>query len=100
MKKLEEKENTLFLDFYAGKHGTPIARTSEGKTCLLNIENCKKKKVYVHVGEQWKCQVDEEKENKVIVTPINMTLDAKENEYFFREKAKILGTKFDKVTIK
>ena len=82
------EEQILFLDFFEGRNGKPISRTKEGKICLLNFENCKKNKVYVHVGEQWKCRVDIEEEKKIIVTPIHMTLDAEEQGYFIQQEAK------------
>lgn len=94
MTQEKEEKQILFLDFFEGKKGTPIARTPEGKICLLNFNNCKRNRVYVHSGEQWKCEVDIEEEKKLIVTPINMTLDAKESEYFAVEKAKLLKDKY------
>ena len=97
---MKEEKQTLVLDFFAGRNDKPIARTPEGKVCLLNFERCKRNKVYVHVGEQWRCEVDSEEEKKIIVTPIHMTLDAEEMGYFVKEEAKLLKGKFDKVTIK
>ena len=92
--KEEQEEGIIFLDFFEGRNGKPISRTPEGKICLLNFNNCKKNRVYVHVGEQWKCHIDVEEEKKLIVTPIFMTLDAKDNEYFAAEKAKLLKDKY------
>ena len=66
MKEEEQnEEGIIYLDFFEGRNGKPISRTKEGKICLLNFANCKKKKVYVHVGEQWKCHVDSEEERKL-----------------------------------
>ena len=93
MKIPETNETILFLDFFPGRNGKPVARTESGKICLLNFAECKKRKVYVHDGEQWRCRVDEEHEKKIIVTPLAMTLDAEENGYFIKEKAKLLADK-------
>lgn len=91
--KTESNENILFLDFFPGRNGKPVARTESGKICLLNFEECKKNKVYVHEGEQWKCRIDEEHEKKIIVTPLAMTLDKEESGYFMVEKIKLLAEK-------
>ena len=89
--KEQEEPKTLFLDFFEGKHGKPVSRTEGGKICLLNFAECKRTRVYVHPGEQWKCRVDSEEEKKIIVTPLSMTLDAEENGYLISERAKLLA---------
>ena len=93
-KETTPEPKTMFLDFFKDKYDIPISRTEEGKICVLNIPECKKSKVYVHEGEQWKCRSNEEQEKKIIVTPLHMTLDAEENGYLIAEKAKILGEKY------
>ena len=99
MKNQEEKQ-TLVLDFFEGRNGKLISRTEEGKICLLNFEGCKRNRVYVHAGEQWRCEVDSEEEKKIIVTPVHMTLDAEESSYFIKEKAQLLDGTLGTVTKK
>lgn len=83
-------DEQVILTFYKGKDGRTIARTTQGKICLLDIPYCKENKIWVNEWEDWKCGIKINKENVLIVQPINRLLTAEENKELFEIKAKEL----------
>jgi len=57
---------TLTLTFFRGKKGDVVSRLPNGKLALVNRKSNKKPKD----GEKWLCQLDFEKPNFAVVTPI------------------------------
>lgn len=93
MKK--EEPESVYLDFFIGRTPVPIARNKEGKICLLNITECKKRKIYVNAGETWRCEIEKEEEKKCFIIPIVKIFSKEENDYFIKEKTKLLKLKYN-----
>lgn len=88
------EQDQLILTFIEGRNGRIIARSNEGKTCLLDFAYCKQNKIYVKFSETWRCAVKEEKEHSIIVQPITRTLTAEENEKLLGSKVEELKNKY------
>jgi hypothetical protein len=96
LKRKKMEQDQLILTFYIGNNGRTIANNQNGKICLLDIEYCKKNKIYVKAGEDWRCAISIEKEHVLIVQPITRTLTAQENEQLFEIKKNELSEKYKK----
>jgi hypothetical protein len=92
--RIMEKQEEITLTFLKGRDGKTIARTESGKICLLDIPYCKAQNVYINESETWRCAVKEERENCVIVQPIQRTATAAENEAVIANKVDGLRDKF------
>jgi hypothetical protein len=89
-----EKQEELTLTFIKGRDGKTIAKTDEGKICLLDIPYCKASHTYVHEFEDWRCAVKEVKDNCLIVQPITLVTTSEENHELMGVKLDDLKSKF------
>lgn len=94
--KHKRKMEDIVLTFYKGETGKIIARNKEGKICLPDIPYCRKNKIYLQAGEDWRCVITSEKPSVLIVQPVNRVLTAKENEKLFEIKAEELKDKYER----
>jgi len=84
----------LALDFVPGNKDVPIAKTFDGKICILDLNYCKKNKVWIKVGETWRCKVVTEEDKKIIVQPLYILFSIEENEMLFKSKTEALKEKY------
>lgn len=92
--KTMEKQEEVILTFVRGRDKRIVAKTDAGKVCLLDIKYCRENNFFVKENEDWRCSVREEKENCIIVQPIERTATATENLGIFNEKMEALKAKF------
>lgn len=92
-----EKQEQLILTFLKGRDCRTVARTNEGKICLLDIPYCKENHIYVKEGEDWRCAVKEAKQNALIVQPITRLLTAEENADIMGGKLSELADKYKNI---
>lgn len=97
LKRKKMEQDQLILTFYKGDNNRTIAKTTQGKVCMLDIAYCKENNIYVKWGEDWRCAISKEMEHKIIVQPITRTLTAEQNQQLFDQKATDLKKKFDPV---
>jgi len=90
---LFQDEYQLALDFIPGNRDVPIAKTFGGKICLLDLDFCKEKKIWIKVGETWRCRVTHEEDKKIIVQPLYILLSIEENDAIMKLKLKALKAK-------
>jgi len=91
-----EKQKELVLTFIKGRDGNIIAKTMEGKVCLIDTSYVKENGIIVLENEDWRCSVKEEKKACLIVQPINRITTAAENEAIYDKKINELKNKFAK----
>jgi hypothetical protein len=91
-----EKEE-LILTFVKGRDSRTVARTNEGKICLLDIPYCKENHIYVKENEDWRCAVKEVKQNAIIVQPITRVVSAEENAEIMGNKLSELSDKYKNI---
>lgn len=89
-----EKQEELILTFMKGRDSRTVARTSEGKICLLDIPYCKENHIYVKENEDWRCAIKEVKQNAIIVQPITRLVTAEENTDIMGSKLSELADKY------
>lgn len=89
-----DKQEEITLTFIKGRDGKTIARTAEGKVCLLDIPYCKANNIYVHEFEDWRCAVKIDKEKALIVQPITRVVTSEENHELMGKKIDGLKDKF------
>jgi hypothetical protein len=88
-------EKSLELTFTESeKTKKPIARTTDGKICILDFNTIKSKKV--KAGETWSCEIISNDINKTIVKPIDLLITAEQNKVIFDAKLMELKSKFSK----
>jgi hypothetical protein len=79
LKRKRKMTDSIRLTFYEGREKSCIARSNEGKVCLLDVAYCRKNRIYVKFNEVWRCAIKEEKMKYIIVQPISRLLTAEEN---------------------
>jgi len=88
-------EKRLELTFTESeKTKKPVARTTEGKICILDFNTPKSKRV--KSGETWSCEIISDDIHKAIVKPIDLLITAEQNKAIFDAKLMELKSKFSK----
>jgi hypothetical protein len=85
------EQEQITVTFYKGRKGDIIADSKEGKICIPDKNYCKQNRIYLKIDEVWRCCIKEEKENVIIIQPINRLMSAEENQ---KEQGDKLKRKF------
>lgn len=93
-KKRNKMAKELILTFVKGRDDKVIARTNQGKICLIDIPYCKENHIWINPNEDWNCIIKEERENVIIVQPVTRLVTAEENAEIFDYKVDQLSEKF------
>lgn len=72
------------LTMIQGNGSRPIARTAQGKICLISNEH----REFIAVGSVWSCEVIEIHEKKIYIKPLRCTLTVAQNGHVMAEKCK------------
>lgn len=87
----------MILHFIQSKHENqkrPVAKTKEGKLAVIN--GASKNALKVKLGEDWQCELVDEKPNFVIINPIKKIIEkqVKENPDLLNKKIAELKQKW------